>query len=548
MSADPWRAADILRAVEGDADGGAPASGALAVEDDPVEALVALALCDVLQLEQAPPQATFAELGGDSLAAIEIFARVARWLHVRLPPSALAPTTTCAELAAVVRARRAAGQAPAPAPAPPAGSPLVTPGQAAILLAEQTASPSAVYTIACALRLRGLLDDERLERAYRQVVQRHEALRTTYALGERGFEARLEPTARCRLERHAARDAPAALQLARRLAAEPLSPDRAPLLHLHAIVAGDDEHLLCVRVHHVACDGWSLRIVLRELAAVYAGARLSEAAAHEQFRAFAAAERAHLRSEAGSAEVSAWETALAGVPAAGSLTRGEACDGATGRFDGGTVALELPIDGASELRAICARHGATPFIAVLTALSAALSRRSGATDFVIGAPVANRGDPAHASIVGYLSTTAPLRIDASGDPSLRELLGRVRGASLAASERQRVPLPAIAEACAARASGRRRPLFDVACAIVDLTPAPFAGLETTAVPLHTGTAKFPLMLYLERHGERLLGHLEYALDRLEAGDVEGIASDLRAALQQLATDADRRCSQLEPAS
>jgi hypothetical protein len=423
----------------------------------------------------------------------------------------------------------------------------VTPGQAALLLLEQTAPESAVYVIATGLHVRGPLALARVQDAYAQVVRRHEALRTTFALGDRGFEARLVADPPCVVATHEARSLDDARALARELAARPIDPAQAPLLALDAIRVGAHEHLLCVTVHHAACDGWSLRIVLRDLAEAYDGRALEEAPAHEQFRSFAADEAAFLASPEGGAELDAWREALAAAPAPLELPRTAAAS-AGARFAGATVPLALELGAGSELRAICARQGATPFIALLTALTAALQRCSGRQDLVVGAPVANRADPRHAAIVGYLSTTLPIRIDASGDPPLRELLARVRAATLAAFDRERTPFPVLARALGARGAGGRQPLLQVACAVVDLTPTPLPGLEVAAVPLHTGTAKFDLTLYLERHDERLLGHVEHAPAALDGAGAARLAQQLRAALRQLAADPERRLSQLQGAA
>ncbi len=311
-----------------------------------------------------------------------------------------------------------------------------------------------IYNVAGAARLRGRLDVAVLKRCLEEVVRRHEVLRTTYLAMENRPVQRVRPPGEVALPVVDLRDlTPQARAAAveQRCDAEvkrPFDLERGPMLRPMLLRVADDEHLLLLSQHHIATDGWSLNILLREVSALYAAfsagapSPLPELAI--QYGDFAAWQRDWLTGDVLEQQLAYWRTQLGdsrlvdlatGLPRPNVLT-----------WSGGTLRYELPAGLVRRLAALADSERATMYMALVAAQSVVLSRRSGQDDIVIGCPVANRNRAEVQSLIGCFVNELPLRMDTSGGPSYRDLLRQAREVCLGAYANQDVPFEKIVEA------------------------------------------------------------------------------------------------------
>ncbi|HSL85186.1 MAG TPA: amino acid adenylation domain-containing protein, partial [Thermoanaerobaculia bacterium] len=394
------------------------------------------------------------------------------------------------------------------------------------------APESAAYNMPFALRLRGRLDVPALAAALSGVVARHESLRTRVVEGDAGPLQAVEPPRPLPLSvadlsglAPAAREAEAR-RLAPAEAARPFDLARGPVVRSLLARLGGDDHLLLGTVHHAVADGWSVGVLVRELAALYRGDALPELPV--QYPDFAVWQRSWLAGEALEREVAWWREALAGAPWVLELPADRPRPPVQSHR-GGAVPVRLPADVAGRLTALARDRGATPFMVLLAAFHALLARHAGQDDLLVGSPVAGRTRVETEGLVGLFVNTLVLRGDLAGDPSFDELLARARAATLAAYAHQDVPFEKLVEELGVERDPSRSPLFQV---MLVLQNAPrsdldLPGLEVSAPEVETRTAKFDLRLVLTEAGGTLAGELEYCADLFDAATVRRLAGHLR---------------------
>ncbi|HYL04848.1 MAG TPA: condensation domain-containing protein, partial [Thermoanaerobaculia bacterium] len=397
-------------------------------------------------------------------------------------------------------------------------------GQQQLWLLERLAPGLPLYNIAAAIQIAGHLEDGALAAALGGVVDRHEALRTRISMAAAGggrhavaevapagVAPRLPVLDLAALPPHR-RDAEAQRQQAAE-AARDFDLARGPLLRAMLLRFAADRHRLLLTLHHIACDGWSVAILVRELAALYAAATAAgggrEPAAPlpplpVQYADFAAWQRRHLAGERLAALTGWWRRQLADLPPPLPLPLDRARP-AVRDWRGAQRSLPLPPAALATLATLATpaglgeRQRATPFMTLAAAFAALLVRYGGQSDVVVGTPVANRARPELEGLIGYFVNTLVLRIDAARDPSFAELVARVRESALAAFAHQELPFELLVSELRPERDLALTPLFQVAFA-VEAPPRPIdalAGLRLEQLPAATGSAKFDLTLTCE---------------------------------------------------
>ncbi|HEX2205514.1 MAG TPA: condensation domain-containing protein, partial [Longimicrobium sp.] len=429
-------------------------------------------------------------------------------------------------------------------------------GQSRLWFLDRLEPGSPRYNSPIALRVRGPLDAEVLERALAEVVRRHEALRTVFRAGEGGEPVQVvQPAGAFSLARQdlsgldaETREAEA-LRLADVEARGPFDLSAGPLFRARLLRLGEGDHLLSLSMHHIVTDGWSMGVLFQELGPLYeAFARGEPSPLPElaiQYPDFAAWQRETLSGEALERPLAWWREALAGAPEVLELA-GDRPRPAEQSYRGGRVRVALPHDLSERLREVARGESATLFMLLLAAYDVLLWRWSGETDVVVGTPMAGRTRAEVEPLIGFFVNTLALRADLSGDPSFRELLVRVRHATLGAFDHQELPFERLVEALHPERSLSYAPVVQALFALQTSLPTEFRlpGMETESVRLAGSTVRYDLELLLWSRDEGITGTFEFAADLFDAATVERMAAQYRRLLEGIAAAPDTPISAL----
>ncbi|MFF8035656.1 condensation domain-containing protein, partial [Streptomyces sp. NPDC016626] len=542
-------------------DAAAAASGARPTTAE--QALVCRLFEEILQLpsDTVGTDADFFELGGDSLLAARLLARLRQDSGVKVSLTVLFEEPTPAVLA-----QRLAGPS-GTAPARPALGRVDRPECVPLSFAQERMwflnrldDAAATYNIPLVVPLGPGVDTEALRAALGDLADRHESLRTVFAEQDGVLRQHILPPGELRPRWHRV-DCPAGEIDAHVSAACRHRFDLTAESPLAAFLfgVGQDRTLLLV-LHHSAADGWSMRPFADDLSTAYAARRAGRAPEWEplavQYADYALWQRALLAPEPegpGRLErlTAHWRTALAGLPEECTLP-GDRPRPAAPR--GGGAHVEADVDAAlhRELLGLADRAGASLFMVLHAAVSALLTRCGAGEDIVLGTPVAGRTEPALDHLIGLFTNTVVLRADTSGNPPFGDLLARLRAGDLAALDHQDLPFDRLVDVLNPPRRPGRHPLFQVMLALQNNEPAVLrlgeheVGLRPTA----TGTAKFDLFVdVFQRHGAEgapagLDLHVEFATDLYEAGTAEAFARALCDVLRVVCADPGVRVGEL----
>ena len=404
---------------------------------------------------------------------------------------------------------------------------------------HRLAPEGGAYTIPVALRLRGALDRDALEAAIHGVAARHEALRLRF--GEVDGEPVQEagPAERIRIEHNDLRirpgDADEALAefFSRGFDLAREAPFRALLIR-----TGDDEHVLALALHHVASDGASTPVLLREISAIYTArvegrdARLGDPPL--QLPDFAAWQRAR---PVDTRAVEWWRETLAGAPHVLEVPPDRPRP-ATQSFAGSRVAFALSPETSDAVRALTVREQASLFSVLLAAVAAVLHRATGESDLVIGSAVTNREAPGAEAAVGFFVNTVPLRMRVDADAPVRALIAVARRTVAEAQDHAGAPFDRIVDVAEVRRDPARPPLVQ---AIVSLDPAEedsmwLPGIAAARLPVDTAAAPFDLMVNLVDGRGGIRGELQYPTALYDADTIQRLANRFTATLRAFADD------------
>ena len=474
------------------------------------ETQIATLVAALLGIDTVGRHADFFALGGHSLLATRLIARIRQQLGVELPLEALFEAPTVAGIARAIETLAAAALPPIeplPAERRARGVLEASFAQERMWLLDRLGGRRghAQYTIAVAADLAGRLDPGALTQALASVVARHEALRTTFVERDGRPWQRIHPASEPTLPRVdlSALGDPAseASRQALALAQQPFDLATGPLLHCVLLRLGPASHRLVVLVHHIVADGWSLEVLLREIATLYRQATAGGLTPLEplavQYADFAAWQRSWLDGPLHERQLAYWRQQLCGLPALELPSDQPRPPTRSGR--GFNTQSHLPGDVVARLDDLAQAHTATRFMVLLALFELLLARMAGQRDFAIGAPVANRQRAETEPLIGFFVNTLVLRADLGGSPSFVELLDRVRATCVGAYAHQDLPFENLVAALEPARDRSRTPLFQVMLSLAE-TPrlsTPVTGdLELTPRALDTGSAKFDLLLAL----------------------------------------------------
>ena len=405
----------------------------------------------------------------------------------------------------------------------------------------------STYNLANALRLTGRLDATALARALAGVVERHSVLRTTYAEGPAGPVqvvgapfAPPSPLVDLRALPAALRDAEARRQVAAE-ADRPFDLQCGPLLRALLLRLAPDEHLAVLTMHHIASDGWSMGVLVREVAALYAGAPLPEPAI--QYADFAVWQRRRLRGALLEGQLAWWRQRLGGVAPLDLPTDHPRPPVQT--FRGARVPAAVPAATAGVIARLGQRERATPFMTALAGFVALLSRWSGQDDVAVGTPHANRDRAEIEPLIGFFVNTLTLRSDAS-PTGFRGLVARVRESALGAFAHREVPFEKVVEELHPERDLSRSPLFQVMFILQNNAAGTLElpGLTIAPYGFAVTTAKFDLTLALTEEEGGFAGSFELNADLFERATIARLADHYRNLLAGAAADPERAIAEL----
>ena len=482
---------------------GASRRGAAGEAAPEVVAAVAALFASLLGVAQVGPDDDFFALGGHSLLATQLASRVRETLGLDLPLRAVfeAPTprslaSRLATCAAIEPSAPRPAQAPAAQASERSGPLPLAFSQERMWYQQQLEPLSAAYNVAGALHIDGPLQASELQRALREVVARHEALRSNY-LSEGGVPhavvAKSMSIALPVVDLGAEADPDAAAaSLVAGFAALPFDLARDALFRARLYRLGPERHVMAVSLHHVIADGWSLGLLLSELLRAYRGAP-PEGPAPRYFD-YAAWQRERFAGDRLAAGLDFWTDALRGAPMLELPTDRPRPQRRSS--NGSLVPLPLEPELVTSLRALARDQGATLSMVMLAAFEVLLARTTGQDDLVIGTPVANRNQLASESLIGTLVNTLPLRLRVDPEASFVELLRSVREASLLAWAHQDVPFERIVAELNVPRSAGQSPLFQV---LYDFQSAPMparvaGGLRLRPMLFTPAASQFDLSL------------------------------------------------------
>lgn len=476
---------------------------------------------EVLRRQDVGPDSHFFEAGGDSILAAQAMARVNALTGGAYNVMHLFRSPTPAALAAALERPQPAAAVVEGTPVPASDVSGLSPAQARMLFLHEYEEEPSLYNRPAYLRLGGAIEPGALRAAFDDVVARHAALRTAFEKESGEWQARVAAQARCPFEFQDLRGEDGAEsradEAAARIMREPFDLGRPPLVKALLMQVGEAEFRLALSMHHLVSDGWSSRVVLRDLFAAY-DARVAGRA--PELQALTASYSDYVRwlqaAEKGPESgrlLEYWGRTLENVPQLLELPLDFARP-ARQTYGSADVRMVLEPEPAAALRRLAVENRATLFMVLMAAFQALLARVSGVTDFVIGFPVAGRARPEFEPLCGLFTGTLPLRADLTGNPGFETLLGRTRDAVLGALAHQELPFEKLLDHLRVERSLSYAPLVQVMFQLRNL-PLEAHGPEGCEVePLACSTGLSPMEVSLEVRETRsgLECHLTYLRD------------------------------------
>lgn len=423
----------------------------------------------------------------------------------------------------------------------------------------------ATYNIPCATRIEGALDADALERALAVIVSRHEALRTAFPerdgrpvqlvqSGE-GFELPRRDLGKLPEEERERE----ALRLATAEARRPFDLSAGPVFRAELLRKSEREHVLLFCIHHIVADGWSFRVFTHELTELYEafveGQESSLAALPIQFADFAVWQRGFLQGPELERLLGFWSKYLDGVATLELPTdrpRAQAPE-AGGQHHSFALTAEL----SDRVRGLGREAGATPFVTLLAAFKSMFHTYSGQEDVVVGSPVACRTKTELEDLIGYFVNVLPFRTDLSGNPTFRELMGRVDASVEDVHAHQEIPFGKLVEELKPPREGRANPVYQVEFTLLNYEHAPAVynygfrsavevsleiagGLKLSPMEVESGVSKFDLVVLLWDVPSGISGTFEYDADLFDAATVAELASRFQGVLEHLVEHPEER--------
>ena len=526
----------------------------------PTEEILAQIWTQVLKVEQVGIHDNFFELGGHSLLATQLVSRIRKIFQVELPLRELFATATIGELARSIEQLQQQELKLVAPPILPRAENVEIPlsfAQQRLWFLDQFDPNSALYNIPFALRVVGTLHQVALQQSLQQIIQRHEALRTSFIAidGEARQIIREQEdipwtVSIVDLQHLPANEQEIAVQeLTQQLALQPFDLVSQALVRATLLVLSETEHILLMCMHHIASDGWSIRVFVQELIALYnayaQGQPTTLAPLPIQYADFAIWQRQWLQGDVLQSQLDYWQKQLKDAPTLLPLPT-DRPRGAVQTFAGAHQEFALSVELTQKLTKLSQQQGCTLFMTLLAAFDTLLYRYTGVADILVGTPIANRDRSEIEGLIGFFVNTLVFRTDLSGNPSFYELLGRVREMAMEAYTHQDLPFEMLVEALQPERDLSHAPLFQVDFLLQNdpLSTVELTGLTVSSLPIETAMAKFDLTLAMQNTPTGLVGVWEYNTDLFDHSTIERMTGHFVTLLEAVVAYPQKRINQL----
>ncbi len=525
----------------------------------PVQELLASIWSDVLKVRDVGPEDDFFALGGHSLLATRLASRIRDAFGVELPLRDIFEAPSLAEMARRIEARRSEGEALKQPPLKRVARDRDLPlsfAQHRLWFLDQLAPGSTNYNVPSAFRLKGVLDVSVLRKALKRIVERHEILRTSFA--NRGgdpvqvIHERVDVSVPfVDLSGLPEQDRlPVARLLMRDDALRPFDLGQAPLFRVLLIRLHENDHLVLLNMHHTITDGWSMGILVDELATIYNS--LKEGHEPElpelpiQYADYAVWQREWLQGEVLERQVAFWKGVVGENPPVLELPTDRPRP-AVQTFRGNSLRQDLDAELAESLRDLSQKQGVTLFMTLLAGFDTLLHRYTGQNQILVGSPIANRTRTETERLIGYFANTIVFGADFSEVEDFRSLLRQVRENTLQAYAHQDLPFEKLVEAVQPERDLSHSPIFQVAF-VFQNTPFEKRALKDLVIegfPPENPIAKYDLTLYATETDSGILCFWEYNTDLFDQSTVERMMRHYANLLRAVAKDPKQKISELD---
>ncbi|MEH2084715.1 MAG: non-ribosomal peptide synthase/polyketide synthase [Nostoc sp.] len=528
----------------------------------PTEEILTQIWVQVLKVEQVGIQDNFFELGGHSLLATQLVSRIRNIFKVELPLRELFATATVAELAQSIGQLQQQNlelyKPPIFKRAENTELPLSY-AQQRLWFLDQLQPNSSFYNIPIALRILSKLNQSALEQSFIEIINRHEALRTNFIAidGQPTQVIREKVTDRGQgiVSVVELRHLPAneqeitAQRLAQQQATQPFDLAQGALVRATLIILSETEHILLLCMHHIVSDGWSIGVLIEELAALYNAYAQGQSSPLSplpvQYADFALWQRQWLQGNVLQSQLSYWQQQLANAPTLLPLPTDRPRP-AVQTFSGAYQQFPLPTELTNRLVKLSQEQGVTLFMTLLAAFDTLLYRYTGQEDILVGSPIANRDRSEVEGLIGFFVNTLVMRTDLTGNPSFSQLLARVRDMAMQAYTHQDLPFEMLLEALQPERNLGHTPLFQVMFSLQNTSISELELTELTVNQLKVEgiTAKFDLTLLMQKTSTGLVGIWEYNTDLFDASTIERMTGHFVTLLEGIIANPDEQISQL----
>ena len=525
----------------------------------PIEELLAGIWTDVLGIERVSIHDNFFELGGHSLLAIRIVTKIRQVMHIEIPVRVLFESPTIAAQANQINIliqKRVSNKDPS-IPIPRfegTKNPPLSFTQQRLWFLDQMEPGNIAYNEPVAYRLFGPLNVTALESSFSEIIRRHESLRTSFRTVNGQPVQIIAKTMSLPLQVVDLKDVPEpereieCFSRAIKIAKQPFNLTRLPLLKMTLFRMAEEHHILLLVMHHIVIDQWSIDVFFKELSSQYhaflSGRPILLSELPIQYADYAVWQRKWLQDENRVRQLSYWKQQLANLSFLELST--DRPRPAMQTYRGANRSFSISQELTDELKKLSRRDKSTLFMTLLASFKVLLHRYTSQEDIAISSPIANRNRAELEDLIGFFLNMLILRTDFTGQPSFREILGRVRRVCLDAYSYQDLPFEMIVDELNIKRELSRNPLFQVMFVLENAASGPLklAGLSVKQLFIDNDTAKFDLTLFIEEEEGALRGRFEYNTDLFDAATIDRMIGHYKTLVEGIVANPDAPISRL----